>query len=357
MLEVQPIIAAQVAQAVERDRRLKDEFGMLVDLVSPVVWNERRFWALGKRVYTDRPANETFHQFILGVLAGTLGDEWISDQSAVPETERQFVARCFSRVDVWMGEMVETHEPDEQGRWSIEMSGFAQYLLSLAWDVASLVHAMTLPDTVLARLRDRDEFQGARYEIAIAAVFARLGFDIEFLDENADATATKHPEFVATHPGTGARVAVEAKSRRRPGVLDHRGDVDETAPLAGDRAGVRRLLNQAIKQAPPGLAYLIFLDINAQGSDADSRAEWRSAARQVVGRIIGKGDEPAKFNALYITNFSPQYDGDDVASPAEWEVMRPPRSAEPGFDLDELLEIALNAYGRVPDFREGGELG
>jgi hypothetical protein len=49
------------------------------------------------------------------------------------------------------------------------------------------------------------QFQGARYEIAIAAVFARLDCEIRFLDQDEELHGKKHVEFVATRPQLGRR--------------------------------------------------------------------------------------------------------------------------------------------------------
>ena len=75
-----------------------------------------------------------------------------------------------------------------------------------------------LPDSLIKRLKDFHKFQGARYEILVAAVFTRAGFDIEWIDDTK--ASGKHPEFIATHKRTGRKIAVEAKSRRRPGIQE-----------------------------------------------------------------------------------------------------------------------------------------
>jgi hypothetical protein len=61
-----------------------------------------------------------------------------------------------------------------EGQVSAEVNGWVRYLLSLAWDVATLIHAGEPPSELIDRLRDHDNYQGARYELAIAAIFARL---------------------------------------------------------------------------------------------------------------------------------------------------------------------------------------
>jgi SEC-C motif len=39
--------------------------GILIHIPAPVVANDRKVWALGSRVYLDRQARETFHEFII----------------------------------------------------------------------------------------------------------------------------------------------------------------------------------------------------------------------------------------------------------------------------------------------------
>ena len=77
----------------------------------------------------------------------------------------------------------------------------------LADDVYQLSHALNTTKKVLARLRDLGQFQGARYEILCASLFARCGFEIDFIDD----TSKRNPEFIAQKDGE--RIAVEAKSR------------------------------------------------------------------------------------------------------------------------------------------------
>jgi len=52
---------------------LKEEYGVHVNYVSPISYQGRRVWALGAKVYPNRPPKETFHEFLLHVLKTTLG--------------------------------------------------------------------------------------------------------------------------------------------------------------------------------------------------------------------------------------------------------------------------------------------
>jgi hypothetical protein len=61
-----------------------------------------------------------------------------------------------------------------------------------------LIHR--LPESLIERLKDFQAFQGARYEVLIAAVFVRAGFEIEWIDDTK--AVGKHPEFIAIHKNT-----------------------------------------------------------------------------------------------------------------------------------------------------------
>jgi hypothetical protein len=74
MAEVMPILQAKLATEQETDRRLREEYGVHINYVHPVTWQGGKVWAIGSRVYPGRPTNETFHEFILHVLRGTLGE-------------------------------------------------------------------------------------------------------------------------------------------------------------------------------------------------------------------------------------------------------------------------------------------
>jgi hypothetical protein len=186
-----PLLAAKMAKGQEYDRRLREEYGVYVNYVSPITWQGGKVWAIGSRLYTDRPPTETFHEFILHVLRGTLGEPWRAEQAALPDRDRHFILKCFERFSEFKKQNTDPEELAREGQVSAEMTGWVRYLLSLAWDVASLVHAGELPDALIRRLRDREQYQGARYEIAIAAIFARLNCAVE--STVADGTKRSSP--------------------------------------------------------------------------------------------------------------------------------------------------------------------
>ena len=93
---------------------------------------------------------------------------------------------------------------------SSTMTGAIKAYLGLAYDLYLSGHNAELPERLLKRLRNRDQFEGAVYEAFVIGCFARAGFSIEFEDE--DDLSVSHCEFTATHKETGRRFSVEAKA-------------------------------------------------------------------------------------------------------------------------------------------------
>jgi SEC-C motif len=198
LAEALPLLQEKQARAAAYDRRLREEYGVSVNYVSPAHWQGQTVWALGSRLYLDGPPNETFHEFILRVLRGTFGEAWANEQAKLPEDERHFIFICNERLATWQQENLDPGMRTPEGHYQAEPNGWVQYLISLAWDIASLIHEGELPDSLVRRLRDAEQFQGARYEIAIGAIFARLGCSIRFFDESDELRGKKHVEFIAT---------------------------------------------------------------------------------------------------------------------------------------------------------------
>jgi hypothetical protein len=358
--EALPALQAQADKARETERRLREEYGLYLNFVSPVEWQGRKVWAIGTRVYPNRRPNETFHEFIIDVLKATFGEPWAAEQAELPREEQHFVYRLNEEYAAWTKANLDPQTLEREGVLSGTPNGWVQYFLSLAWDVVSLIHASNLPDHLVARLRDPHEFQGARYEIAIAAIFARLDCEIRFLDEDEQLRGKKHVEFIARHRPTGQEIAVETKSRRREGVLNEPGEPDPDDPLHGDPRAVRRRFMEALEQAPEGMPFMVFIDINAplEPEAAVLEKEWIEDIRRWMDRLpMPTPENPSAYNALYVTNFAPHYDGNDLARPGEWVAVKPLHTANPLlFDLTGMLDAAMNTYHQVPAFAEDGEL-
>ena len=215
------------------------------------------------------------------------------------------------------------------------------------YDLYALRHHAALQDEVIRRLKIPDQFQGARYELYVAATCIRAGFDIAYEDE-AD-TSHKHPEFVATHRGTGDKMAVEAKSKRRPGVL---GFSDDGA-IDDNRPRVQHLLRDAFSKAVAG-PYAIFLDLNLPPSGEPLAMQpWLRGMLDGLASVGGRGaDGRDEFNVLLLTNHPHHYGSPNSPYPPNdltTVIARHPRFAlsQPGILSD--LHRSAEQYGNIPN--------
>jgi hypothetical protein len=71
-----------------------------------------------------------------------------------------------------------------------------------------------LDEALLARLKHREQFQGARHELFAEATCYRAGFAVQH--ENERDGTRRHAEFSAKHTRTGQMLSVEAKSKHVP---------------------------------------------------------------------------------------------------------------------------------------------
>ena len=164
-------------------------------------------WAIGSRLYVNRPPDETFHELLLHVLRGTLGEEWRAARALLLDSDRHFIMRCFDEYGKWTRAKQTPESKQGEGKWAAQPSGWVLHLMSLAWDVATLIHTSNLPDPLVA------------------------------------------------HRPSGHEIAVEAESRHRAGVLSEEGEHDPSDPLRGDLRAIRRLFIHALEQAPDDMPF------------------------------------------------------------------------------------------------------
>nr|MBP6869074.1 hypothetical protein [Candidatus Paceibacterota bacterium] len=300
-------------------------------------------------VYAHVEPNETFHTFMINILKAELGQDWLSTQSALPQADRHFIALCLEKLGEWIQRNQDTAERVSDTVWGAKPDGYSKSLLLLAFDVCSLIHKQKLPKTLLDRLKTKEHYQGARYEIAIAAIFARLDCDIQFTDETSK---SKRCEFVATHRETGSSLAVEAKSKRRQGVLHEVGLLPTLEKLLSARV-IRRMFTEALEQNPKDTPFAVFIDVNAPLTPSvsmDSKP-WVIDAKALVNKKL-KDLSPAEYplSAAFFTNFSYHYQTESEAEQGEacGIVIPHPKFPPPSPEFFGYLQGALTHYGFVP---------
>ena len=320
-----------------------------IDFVPSVVHKGYRWRAVWSGVHA-RPVTETFHEFLTNVVKWTLGEEWWKHQVAMAPDQRHAVVRWASDY----GKLTRHHweaatpEQTETGPvYSAPKSGPAWALLQLGYDLLCLQQTNRLPEQTVAKLTNHGRFQGARFEIAVAAVMMRAGFDIEFLDDVTE--KGKHCEFFATRRGSDLKIGVEAKSRVRPGALNEPGTFGYTE----DWRGLQELVRRAKKQRPAGRPFFIFLDVNLPTSSVSPPPWIRDTKRVLDVTGPASAEHPDPYNALFLMNFAQNYgDALSPASAPEWGFVisgAPEVALDDGGAAIQAVRTSVARYGHIPD--------
>lgn len=339
------------AQQTDRRKRLA-ELGVFIDFVIPTHFKGKKIWALGSRIYPYQKENETFHEFIVHVLKLELGRDWWETQRLLPEDKWHFIFKCFIKHYEWK-EKNQLPENRYQGLWRAKPDGYSRALTSLAFDVCSLLHAVHLPEVFLKKLRAYDGYQSVRYEIAVAAMFARMGYKIKFLDEEfaGQKQQPKYAEFIATHPETGEEIVIEVKSKERKGVLHKEGEFNNEREF---RSSVSKLYRHALEQRQPGKPFIIFIDMNlplSPDTNPNDNLWVKAITRMRDSAAFATKGQPLPTNAIIFTNYSYHYGTDQETGSGEWFIEKSgnPEVLIKSPDFGEKFIAVLHKYGNVPN--------
>jgi len=211
-----------------------------------------RFVASGKSLhYANASDWKVFPDFLRSYLAGILTKEW-GERELLRADAQQHPICQWHRL---MADAMVGAQPDQNGILSIN-SGAALAWMRLAYDLYLVEHNAELQKKLLRRLRDPSKFQGARFEATVAAFMVAAGYEITFSNETGPG---KHPEFYALHPKSNIKLAVEAKSKHRSGILGYHSGCEWSTPRQFDIYGI---LRDAVKKNTPE-PLLVFVDVNA----------------------------------------------------------------------------------------------
>jgi hypothetical protein len=266
----------------------------------------RKFVAVGNALHYNAPGRlwRTFHDFLMDYVCRCFGSSWAKVEEAKGINDQHPVFRMYQGWRTFL--RAHANDPDVDGVCQTPWTGDVAGLLTLAHDLFTIADNAELQDRLLVRLRHPEQYQGARYEVFAVATCVRAGFSVAYEDETDN--SQKHAEFIAVHKATGVKVAVEAKSRHRHGVL---GFKSSRPPVTVDtnehRAGIRRLLVDAVKKEP-GRPYVVFVDVNLPGaapSNPEGPAWFREVGQETLPRL--PVEQQRKINLLICTNVAFHY--------------------------------------------------
>lgn len=330
----------QTADGQQLQRMLTGEARLVSRPQIQATLGDNKFRAVGNKLY-QRPLKESFYDFQLNHLFWLLGEDWFNAEKAKSLADRHVILRWRDQRNEQLRKYQDPNDPEALVR--APLTGEIRALHVLADDLYQLAHALKPPRKILARLRDMRQFQGARYEILAASLFARCGFKIDFIED----TTKRNPEFIAEKGNE--RIAVEAKSRHRAGVLNERGAFREDA-----RAEIRRLYESAAGQNPGNLPFLILIDVNLPLTPdvPPLEKDWIREAMEMFEHRHHEGLQNYD-TALILTNFGWHFERDEGTPAGEnmWA-----RAENPTFpvrpDTLNLLGRAISEYGKVTDEEE-----
>ena len=268
------------------EQRTKEEYERKLrwgELGPPInfVWQGTRLVAAYNELLSIHP-NATYHDFLREFVQRVFGSDWWRDELKKAENERHLIVRWHDETQRMMIEnstgVKDVHE--------MAMPAATGKLLNLSFALHQIRHQGLLLPSLVKRLKDVRQFQGAFYEAVVSAAFSRAGFQVALEPEGKD--DMKRCEFVATHTKTGKAYSVEAKSRHLPGVLGH-----PPSDAEGKREPfVERLILKALdKHADHDR--VICIDVNHAQAEGKVIPEWAEVLKDQVEGLESGGHGPA----------------------------------------------------------------
>lgn len=254
---------------------------------------DKRIVTVGCRLFQG--AWPTFHDFLYSYIFDVLGHDWFDAQAQSEQSERHPIIEWHERLQAVS--KATNLAPGETRQ--TPMTGAISAFLTLAYDLYTLEHnndqtrTPELRKSLIGRLKSRDQFLGVRYEIRVAAMLLRAGFELEWEDETD--RRSKHVEYTATYPHTGKVFGVECKIRNR-----------DTTKNANQHLGkFVGLVSDGLRKATPH-DRLLFVDQNMQAYPyvPGGPNDWRTISINALRKFEGQPNAAALPPAVvFITNY------------------------------------------------------
>jgi hypothetical protein len=277
-------------RASERIRQVQQGLGRpIVALKS----GDRQIVAVGNKVYFSDKW-KTFPDFLADYAKQKLGSDWGNAEIGKPLAKRHPVMQWYDAYCKYQQATIKT--PGEVS--TANVTGTVACYLGLAYGLYLLDHNVEIQERLIGRLKDPANFQGAFYELFVANILIRAGFQLTLEDESDG--KSKHCEFAAVSRQTGKKYWVEAKMGSAAGVLG------KTHLDGGSgRKALGRLipnLNNALAK-PAADERLIFIDLNVEPKfDRDNKPTWGDTAVKRIERYEANELPKGASAYLFVTN-------------------------------------------------------
>lgn len=318
--------AAHVRARFEAEGRRRAEHLQRYGKVRPPVHAElgrQRFIAVGTDIFCA-PASEPPQDFLAFYLLRLFGAELWDREMEKP------IADAHPLVRLARG-MIARRENDPK----CKPDAPELELQAVAYDLYVLKHNGAYQRSLLERLRIPDLYQGARYELLVAATFIRGGFDLSWFNERRQ--SDRRPEFVAIHRKTRFSIAVEAKSKKRAG-----------HPRDSGQLNITGLLESALSKVVDG-CFAVFVDVNLpRHLSPRTTPRFVSLAKKELSRVKNVLDAVGREHAgLIVLTNNPLEEGEPPLF--QWLIRR---AGNPAADVPQVvaddLQRAVKQFGNLP---------
>lgn len=325
-----------------REAQYKKRYGAIKPIMHASL-KGTKFVAIGNEVHYSKEW-KTFPDFLLTYIWSIFGKDWGENELKKDPQHQHEVVKWWIKTREFMAKQ----KPNKSGLCESPPNGPFKAILLLSYDLYLIRHHQQLQDLVKSRLKDLDQFQGARYELFALASCIRAGFNIEFEDELG--RVTKHTEFTAIHTPTGEKISIEAKSKHRSGILGYKIEkgLDEKIKLK-----VVRLINQALKKKSQ-YPLVVFIDTNLPQDNAAkiySDREFREF-KKVLDRVPKNQNGEDIFNLIIFTNTPHYYGGQELENTKKhfsYVFAFQPETKISNQFLLHRLNRAVSLYGNIPN--------
>ena len=154
-----PAVLAKLNEGIRDEFERRRRFGDVRPLIT-TTHKGHRFVAVGSRLYFHQEWR-TFTDFLLFYVRDVMGREWWTAEAAKKGYERHPILQWHDRFV----EASKTARHEEGGVVSTVPDGLMMALVLVAYDLYVLRDHGKLQEEVVYRLRHRDQFYGARYEL------------------------------------------------------------------------------------------------------------------------------------------------------------------------------------------------
>jgi hypothetical protein len=344
---VPPEVVGKAMAHIREHERQQQERRRLYGHVRPEIaadFQGYKFVAIGNiLLYMPSDRCRFLTDVLLAYVPQLFGKPWFDGEIAKPPNDRHPVMQWRIKGMNYMN--AQSRLPD--GSYGATPTGPLLAYLTLAYDLYVVAHNARLDSGVVERLKQMDQFQGARHELFAEATCLRAGFKIEHEDEKD--RSIRHAEFTATHLATGQTISVEAKSKHRPGVLGRAGTRE---PVDDVNLRFGHLLNDSVAKNPAH-PLVVFLDMNMP-FEAANRFLSSIPPHPFILRTLNRmrkehgGKDP--ITQVVITSHPSHYTRDDEIPPHGHVIGQISQTPLKPARMEALLAIteATNLYGNIP---------